>query len=329
MSTRRARQPSGSTNLNSARGESTSGRKLPSASPRPEVSARGSARASARGSARSDGTELSTSEILTRLRDEKARVKFLKDQEDIDQLGEYNAFSRPRNSTQVPLRSVLLDPTVNNFPPSRTRSELMKRIRGTCAPHPSFDIDGDGWVSQDDYRLAKRFDFDGNGVLDPEERLIAKQVIADEFFKEHANHLHLYGPKLACNSHRKNVDNLANAYSFERTFNRLKQTEARLKAGQAGAIIDCITLPDDTLTRHNYFTDKFDCSAWNDFDAIPRSASQFQDGDHAGSRKRLMFTRTQVARGIGEMKLTAAQDKIPLLNTKRSCGISNVAIENN
>lgn len=244
-------------------------------------------------------------------------------------LGDFNAFSRPRASDSAPLRSVLLDPKVNNFPPSRTRSELLKRIKSTCAPHPSFDIDGDGWVSQEDYRLAKRFDFDGNGVLDPEERNIAKKVIADEFFKEHADQLHLYGDKLAENSHRKNVENLANAYSFERTFNRLKQTEARLKAGQAGAIIDCITLPDDSLTRHNFFTNKFDTSAWNDFDAIPRNASQFQDGDHHGSRKRLMFSRTQIERTVGEERLQLASNNLPYRNTRRSCGISNVAAENN
>jgi hypothetical protein len=267
--------------------------------------------------------------VLTRLRDTKARDAMIREQANNAALGDYNAFSRPRASMAVPLRSCLLDPEVNNFPQSRTRSELMKRIKSTCAPHPSFDIDGDGWVSQEDYRLAKRFDFDGNGILDPEERNIAKKVLADEFFKEHKDHLHLFGDNLAANPHRKNVENLANAYSFERTFNRLKQTESRLKGAKAGAIVDCITLSDDTLTRHNYFTDKSDSSAWNDFDAIPRSASQFQDGSHAGSRKRLMFTRTQALRTIGEQKLTSAAAEMPKVNTRRSCGISNVAMENN
>jgi len=332
MSLKKQRVPSGASNINSSRQEAPtprSSREGPS--PRPEVA---SARSqgggvSARNSARSNNSELSTSEVLTRLRDAKARDQMEKDQEDIALLGDYNAFSRPRPSRHAPLRSVMLDPQINNFPPSRTRSELMKRIKSTCAPHPSFDIDGDGWVSQEDYRLAKRFDFDGNGVLDPEERNIAKKVLADEFFKEHKEELHLFGDKLADNPHRKNVDNLANAYSFERTFNRLKQTEARLKAANAGAIIDCISLTDDTLTRHNYFTDKYDTSAWNDFDAIPRKASQFQDGEHAGSRRRLMFMRTQKLRTIGEDKLTTAASAMPFVNTRRSCGISNVAAENN
>lgn len=39
--------------------------------------------------------------------------------------------------------------------------------------------DMDGYVSQKDYRLAKRFDFDGNGVLDAEERQVGKRVLAE------------------------------------------------------------------------------------------------------------------------------------------------------
>jgi len=42
-------------------------------------------------------------------------------------------------------------------------------------------------VSTSDYKFAKRFDLDGNGVLDPEERKICKQVLAEEFFQAHAH----------------------------------------------------------------------------------------------------------------------------------------------
>jgi len=40
----------------------------------------------------------------------------------------------------VPLRTVMLDPNVNNFPRSKTRTELMKRIKLSAAPHPSYDL---------------------------------------------------------------------------------------------------------------------------------------------------------------------------------------------
>jgi len=39
--------------------------------------------------------------------------------------------------------------------------------------------DMDGYVSQQDYRLAKRFDFDGNGVLDADERQVGRRVLAE------------------------------------------------------------------------------------------------------------------------------------------------------
>jgi len=51
-------------------------------------------------------------------------------------------------------------------------------------PHPSMDVDGDGTVSQFDFKLAHRFDDDGNGILDEEETanlraMMAKQNVRD------------------------------------------------------------------------------------------------------------------------------------------------------
>jgi hypothetical protein len=55
-------------------------------------------------------------------------------------LGGFNPYSRPKPSVEYPNRSVLLDPKVNNFSPSKTRSELLKKIRVTAIPHESYDI---------------------------------------------------------------------------------------------------------------------------------------------------------------------------------------------
>lgn len=65
-----------------------------------------------------------------------------KERENLGKLGEYNEYSRPKPSLDQPLRSVFLDPKVNNIPRSKTRSELMKRIKMTGNPHGSYDIDG-------------------------------------------------------------------------------------------------------------------------------------------------------------------------------------------
>ena len=123
--------------------------------------------------------------------------------------------------------------------------------------------------------------------------------------------------------------------------------------------------PNDTLTRHNFFTNKFDTTAWynnylalpvlifngascnqscsdsilfpvflrtkcrNDFDAIPRSVSSTGLNDHNGSRNRLMFIRREVAREHGDSKMEIAVNSIPKINTKRSNLITNVSVENN
>ncbi len=77
-----------------------------------------------------------------------------------------------------------------------------------------FTKDRDGYVSQEDFKLSKKFDFNGNGVLDPEERHIGQTILADEFFKRNENQLFNYGPKIATNTHHTNVNNLVNAFRF-------------------------------------------------------------------------------------------------------------------
>ncbi len=281
-------------------------------------------------SSRSEASDISVGEVLRRLREKSDRTKNAIDEKEIEALGDYNAFSRPRPSKNLPLRSVFLDPSINNFPPSKTRSELIKKIRVTSAPHPSYDLDMDGYVSQEDYRLAKRFDFDGNGVLDPGERSIGKRVLADEFFKEHARSgdLACFGEHFAHKTHKENVAALANSYSFERAYDRLLSVERTIKAGSSETILSCMRLGDDTLTKHNYYSNKFDCTAWNDFDAIPRSASTFGLTDHGGSRKRLMFSRRQVALENNAEKMAVAEAKVVKPDTRRMALITNVALEN-
>jgi hypothetical protein len=55
-------------------------------------------------------------------------------------LGGFNPYSRPKPSVEYPNRSVFLDPNVNNFSRSKTRSELLQKIRVTAIPHESYDI---------------------------------------------------------------------------------------------------------------------------------------------------------------------------------------------
>jgi hypothetical protein len=48
--------------------------------------------------------------------------------------------------------------------------------------------DKDGYVSQQDYKLAKRFDLDGNGVIDAEELVVAKKILSEEFFARNSKY---------------------------------------------------------------------------------------------------------------------------------------------
>lgn len=86
---------------------------------------------------------------------------------------------------------------------------ILKTLRRSFG---TFIQDNDGYVSQQDYKLAKRFDFDGNGVLDADERAVGRKVLAEEFFRKHEGDLHIFGPQVAKNTRQKNVENLINSY---------------------------------------------------------------------------------------------------------------------
>ena len=68
--------------------------------------------------------------------------------------------------------------------------------------------------------------------------------------------------------------------------------------------------------------------AWNDFDAIPRSASIYGLSDHAGSRKRLMFSRRQADREHADFLMEQANAKLPFVDTRRLKLISDMSVEN-
>jgi hypothetical protein len=84
-----------------------------------------------------------------------------------------------------------------------------------------------------------------------------------------------------------------------------------------------------TFLYFQYFTDKFDTTAWNDIDAIPRAASTFGLTEHSGSRNRLLFINKENARIYGTEMMQAALAKLPTINTRRCNLITNISIENN
>lgn len=338
MSSRRERTPQGQSNLASARFEAT-----PRQPPRPSTSGptsndRGFAATSSRPSSqqfstqqlqKTDTSDSYASLLQTMIARRKPGPNFIDDKEIMELKSRYNAFSRPQKSMKLPLRSVFLDPSVNNIPPCKTRTELMSRIKGSIHPHPSYDLDRDGYVSQEDYRIAKRFDINGRGLLDSEEREVCQKVLADEFFTRNADDLSILGPQYCNKTSKQNVDELLSTQSFEQAYEKLKGFQRTIKVVSSKKVSDCMRLPaDNPLTEHNFFTDKFDATAWNDFDAIPRSASKFGLTDHGGSRKRLMFSRQQMLRGSASTQMEIARLQQPTLNSRRLKLITDIKVEN-
>ena len=65
----------------------------------------------------------------------------------------------------------------NEQPKYQTPGQLWHGRWETMQPHPSFDVDGDGVISNLDYYLAKQFDRDNNGVLDQDEIVEMRKVL--------------------------------------------------------------------------------------------------------------------------------------------------------
>ena len=223
-----------------------------------------------------------------------------------------------------------MDPDTSLFPPSKTWSQLRRRIALIENPSLTYDLDGDGFVGQEDYRLSKHLDADDNGQLHTTARNRGKRIIAEEFFKKHGDGIAKFGGAYTNKSVAQNVDELAADPHFPLVLRKLRDKERSLMGRASGPILSCMQLEGEglELTKHNFYTDKFDATAWNDFDAIPRAASHFGLTDHGGSRKRLMFSRKQIVREGNQDKLDCADSIKPHYNTRKSNMITNIAMEN-
>jgi len=270
-------------------------------------------------------------EFLMKLQHERTRDqrrgKRLDDEEEKQGV---NAFSRPMLSKIAPLRSNLLDPMVNNFPQSKTQSEYHRKLKQVNQAHSSYDVDGDGYVSQEDYFLAKRFDLDGNGVLDPQEQEVGRFMIAQQFFKDHKDDIHLYGKQWQ-KTERTNVKNLASAHTFQKLLGELKQIEKHNNNIGSHGAYGALTLEKKDLLKHNYYTDKFDTTAWNDHGADPRQFDPHataQSANEHGSRHKMNHLRKVNQRDTCQQRLHEADEKRQEYTNRRFSLITNWNVEN-
>lgn len=241
-------------------------------------------------------------------------------------LSSMNQFSRPMMSKEAPLRSLFLDPKVNNLPKSKTQSMYRKKLHMVNQPHISYDIDGDGYVSQEDYWLSKRFDLDGNGVLDPEEQEIGRFIMAQEFFGRHRDDIHLFGDEWK-NSEKDNIKKLATSMTFTKKLTELKSSEKHFRDIGSHALTEALQMENKALLKHNFFTNKFDTTAWNDFGANPRPGD-YASTTHLGSRHKLFNQRNIKARDYCTGKLHQAEMAKPQYSKRRTSMLTNWKIEN-
>lgn len=93
---------------------------------------------------------------------------------------------RPAEIKVVAGRAVDTHPlgTYTDSPRVHTNTQMRIARRERDKPHPSMDVDGDGTVSQFDFKLANRFDDDGNGILDEEETAKLREMLAKKNVEE-------------------------------------------------------------------------------------------------------------------------------------------------
>lgn len=161
-------------------------------------------------------------DLLTMVQADKKKNKKTKKRRDLSD----TRYRRPEASRKIPLRSMFLDPGVCNFQPSTTRKSLMRKIREVNLPHQSYDIDGDGIVSQEDLFCAKRFDVNNDGVLDESEVNVGRLVIAEDFFRNHKGKAsHYFGPEYATMSVGESVEAICKNYSLDGIVRKLQSVE--------------------------------------------------------------------------------------------------------
>ena len=85
---------------------------------------------------------------------------------------------------------------------------------------------------------------------------------------------------------------------------------------------------DENLVKNNFYADKFDTTAWNDFGAEPRAKDFMEQGTHNGSRHAMFNLKKIVAREKCQGLMNLAEERKPKYSTKRTALIPNAAIEN-
>ena len=215
------------------------------------------------------------------------------------QPSERGAFGRTQLSRTSPLRSVLLDPEVNNLPPARTQTEYAEFVRTRNKAHRSYDLDEDGQVTVQDYKLAASLDTNGDGRLDTDRHKEGGLILAERFFERQIVPAKFHGDCWTAREGREgfqeNARRLANSQHFGAGLRMLEMREKRLLGRASLNMTACMQAP---------------------------------RGPDEGPRSHLLAHRKRTERLFGQAQLDKWDAKMEKWSTKRVSPISNLAFEN-
>merc|ERR1711988_1368402 len=89
-----------------------------------------------------------------------------------------------------------------------------------------------------------------------------------------------------------------------------------------GGTTACLTMADKNITKHNFYCNKYDTTAWNDHGANPRSKN-FSHKHHGGSRENLYHLRKTNSRDTCQGRLERAEAERPQFSKRRISLITN------
>ena len=98
-----------------------------------------------------------------------------------------------------------------------------------------------------------------------------RRIIAEEFFKAHRHDLHLFGDEYTSQGEDANIEKVATSHTFTKIMNGLKEKEKHYRDRGSYNMTEALTSWNPDLVKNNFYADKFDVTAWNDFGAEVRS----------------------------------------------------------
>jgi len=172
------------------------------------------------------------------------------------ELGHFTVPQASKNPGSM-LRTNYMDESINNQLKQRTLTELRESKRMINAPHQSYDIDGDGFISQSDYQLAKRFDADGNGVIDKDEMDAGKRLIAKELWERYRAQHFLQKAPISDHERQGYVDQLVALKdehgAFMRDYERIKNKHWIEEQRGSAQVLECVSKPNLNMYEPKIF----------------------------------------------------------------------------